>query len=215
MLKIDLYQVSPLLQNARLLHCTETNRSVLVDPGGNSEELIAAINNSKSELEAVWLTHSHLDHCGAANKILKTFNVKLYAHKFEEVMRANVESIARLYGFSKGEFENSREPDVFMEDGDILPLGKFNFKALFTPGHSPGHISFYNKENNLLIAGDVLFAGSIGRTDLPGGDHNLLIKSVREKLFTLPPETKVLPGHGEDTTIGQEIGTNPFFKEVY
>ncbi len=215
MLEIEKIIVSPLMQNCRILHCRITNKSVLVDPGGDAERIIKHVEKSSSQLDSVWLTHSHLDHCGAVDKVLNKYNVRLYASKLETVMRSNVESVSELYGIPKGVFENCREPDIFIDDLESLNVGQYEFKVIFTPGHSPGHYSFYNKENSVLIAGDTLFNGSIGRSDLPGGDHELLMKSIKEKLLTLPAETKVLSGHGDDTEIAIEKSSNPFLNGSY
>ena len=211
MLEISCYAVSLFAQNSRLLVCKDSNESVLVDPGGDAELLLDAIEKSGARLKQIWLTHSHLDHCGAVSQILQKHKVDLVAHMDESFMRSNVEAVAAMYGVPEGNFFNCPEPDIFVAEGDEVKVGRYVFKVLFTPGHSPGHVSFYNQENELIIAGDVLFAGSIGRTDLPGGDYEQLIRSVREKLFTLPAQTKVMSGHGPDTTIAKEIRDNPFF----
>ena len=211
MLEIETVVVSPLMQNARLIKCTNYEELVLIDPGAEPERLMKIIKSSGMKLCGIWLTHSHLDHCGAVKKILDENPVKLFAHPDESFMRQNVARVSDMYGIEKGVFENCPEPDNMIKGSELLQVGEHQFQVIFTPGHSPGHLSFFNKENEVLISGDVLFSGSIGRTDLPGGDHNTLIKSVTEKLFTLPPDTKVMSGHGPDTTIGKEIKTNPFF----
>jgi hydroxyacylglutathione hydrolase len=215
MIKITEMTVSPFMQNARILHCPISNHSVLIDPGGDAPVIIDKIKSSGSDLKEIWLTHSHLDHCGAVKEILEVFPVKLLGHKEEAFMRANVESLAAMYGIPAGILSNCPEPDTYISGGEKLKVGEIIFDVLFTPGHSPGHVSFYSATEEIVVSGDVLFADSIGRTDLPGGDHDLLIKSVKEKLFTLPPATKVLSGHGGNTTIGKELKENPFFNAVY
>ena len=134
---------------------------------------------------------------------------KVYGHPVEAMMRSRVEDIAKMYGILEG-MENCPEPDVFIGGGETLKFGRFSFDVLFVPGHSPGHVCFYEKAERVLLAGDTLFAGSIGRTDLPGGDSDTLLKNIREKLLCLPDETIVMPGHGPNTTILDEKETNPF-----
>lgn len=215
MLNISEMTVSHFMQNTRLLHCSKTNQSVLIDPGGEPEILLKKIEDSKSELKEIWLTHSHLDHCGSVAKILAKHKVPLLGHKLEAFMRANVSAVATMYGIPAGFYENCPEPDHYIDEGDKVSIGEYSFDVLFTPGHSPGHVSFYNSAEAILISGDVLFSGSVGRTDLPGGDAKQLMKSIKDKLLILPPATRVLSGHGPETTIGQEIHQNPFLDEQY
>jgi len=211
MIEIETICVTPFMQNARVLACTRTNEAVVIDPGGEAQRIYDFIKKKGYNLKAIWLTHSHLDHIGGVKKLLELHPMQLVAHPDEAFMRSSVVTVARMYGIPDGAFENCREPDVFIKGGETLKVGEVEFQVLFTPGHSPGHVSLYCKNENLVIAGDVLFAGAIGRTDLPGGDYETLLRSVREKLFTLPGKTKVLCGHGGDTTIEQEMRTNPFF----
>ena len=210
MLSIKTLTVTPFGQNCRIL-ISELNKSaVIVDPGGDAPQIFEAIKSSGCRLEAIWLTHSHLDHCGAVAEIRSKFDVPLYAHPVEKELRANVEAICQMYGVPPGLMKNCPEPDVNIVGGERLKVGEEEFQLLFTPGHSPGHICFYHQKDAKLIAGDTLFAGSIGRTDLPGGDHETLIRSIREQILTLPGETKVLSGHGPDTRVDIEAESNPF-----
>ena len=126
-------------------------------------------------------------------------------------MRNNVKSIAQMYGMSTAEWHNCPEPTVNVRGGEILSIGKSSCVVLFTPGHSPGHVSYYFERDGIVASGDVLFAGSIGRTDLPGGDTKTLLDAIRREIFTLPDTTRVLTGHGPDTTVGEEKASNPFF----
>ena len=213
MLKIEALEVTPFVQNCRILFCSETSRCVVIDPGGDSEKILGHLAGANRTLHEIWLTHSHLDHCGGVKKIKAATGARLIGHPDERVMRENVTQICRMYGLPLGVLDDCPEPDQFISGGEILELGNFKFRVLFTPGHSPGHLCFYCAQENLLIAGDTLFAGSIGRTDLPGGDHNRLIKSIRDEILTLPGETRVLSGHGPDTTVAREARSNPFLKE--
>ena len=126
-------------------------------------------------------------------------------------MRSNVKSVALIYGMSPDEWHNCPEPTVSVRGGEVLSVGNSSCMVLFTPGHSPGHISFYFERDRIVASGDVLFSGSIGRTDLPGGETKTLLAAIRREIFTLPPETRVLPGHGPDPNVGEEKASNPFF----
>lgn len=219
-MEIYCLSVTPIGQNARLLVDPVSRKAVAIDPGGEPERILNEAKKVGAEIEAIWLTHSHLDHCGGVAPIVAKLGVPLFAHPNERDLRARVEEIATLYGFPRGTMVNCPEPDVGLTGGETLSLGSFEFKALFTPGHSPGHLCFYchclnSSAENMLIAGDTLFAGSIGRTDLPGGDFETLMTSIREKILTLPPNTRVLSGHGPDTTVGREAVSNPFLKETF
>jgi glyoxylase-like metal-dependent hydrolase (beta-lactamase superfamily II) len=162
-------------------------------------------------IKAVWLTHSHLDHCGGVAPLLESLKVPLVANPEERMMRSNVQSIAQMYGMSPAQWHNCPEPTVNVQGGETLSIGNSSCVVLFTPGHSPGHVSYFFEKDHILASGDVLFAGSIGRTDLPGGDTETLLDAIRREVFTLPPDTRVLTGHGPDTTVGEEKASNPFF----
>lgn len=211
MLKIETIPVTEFDQNARILWCEQSKQGVVVDPGGESERILKAAESHGVKVTQVWLTHSHLDHCGGVQPILSALKVPLLAHPGEQMLRANVESIAMMYGMSPGGLKNCPEPDIEVVGGETLTIGSCSAKVLFTPGHSPGHVSFFFEQEGVVISGDTLFAGSIGRTDLPGGDTETLLSSIRSQLFTLPATTRVLSGHGPDTTIEREMRSNPFF----
>ncbi len=238
---IKTFIVTPFQQNARILFDPSSGESVIVDPGGDVEDIFAFyLDQDRDQLKIpkIFLTHSHLDHAGGVEKIkklIKNFfaeSAELYASEIEKPMRATLSMQAQMFGSSPAEYPNVSEPDYYLKDEDHFSFGAYQGRVLFTPGHSPGHLSLFFKkvkttlisasyfsgitkeevESPLLIAGDALFAGSIGRTDLPGGDHQRLIKSIKEKLYTLPDNTIVLSGHGENTTIGHEKVSNPFVR---
>ncbi|MCO6430235.1 MAG: MBL fold metallo-hydrolase [Deltaproteobacteria bacterium] len=204
--------VTPFMQNARVVYCAKSKEAVVVDPGGDSHIIVSCLNENDLICKAVWLTHSHLDHCGGVADLISALNVPLVGHPAEEYMRAHVDEIAGLYGIPSGYFKNCPEPGIYVQGGEKLELGENSFEVLFTPGHSPGHVSFYCKEHKVVISGDCLFSGSIGRTDLPGGNHEQLIDTIHEQLLALPDETEVWCGHGPDTTIGEERRSNPFLQ---
>lgn len=197
-------------QNCRIIFDPETKDAVIVDPGGDAQLLLTEIKERDLNLAEIWLTHSHLDHVGGVKALKKATGATILGHECEQELRQRVEEICEMYGLPLGDMENCPEPDQYIDGGAVLSIGGCEFTALFTPGHSPGHLCFYHKESDTLIAGDTLFAGSIGRTDLPLGDHAQLIESIKTEILTLPDETKVLPGHGPDTTVGVERKSNPF-----
>jgi len=211
MLNVETIPVTEFGQNSRILWCSDTKQGVIVDPGGDAEKILATTQRLGLTITAVWLTHSHLDHCGVVQPILDALKVPLVAHPEERMMRNNVKSIAQMYGMSPAEWYNCPEPAVEVRGGESLSIGNSSCVVLFTPGHSPGHVSYYFERDGIVASGDVLFAGSIGRTDLPGGDTKTLLDAIRREIFTLPPETRVLTGHGPDTTVGEEKASNPFF----
>lgn len=211
MLNVETIPVTEFGQNCRILWCSETKDGVVVDPGGDSEKILTAAKDLGVSIKAIWLTHSHLDHCGGVAPLLERLHVPLVANPLEQMMRSNVKSIAQMYGMSPAEWYNCPEPTVHVRGGESLSIGNSSCVVLFTPGHSAGHVSFYFERERIVASGDVLFAGSIGRTDLPGGDAKTLLAAIRREIFTLPPETRVLTGHGPDTTVGEEKASNPFF----
>jgi hydroxyacylglutathione hydrolase len=213
MLSVFTAPVTAFSQNSRLVVCSETNQSVLVDPGGDPESLLELLKKSGTTLSAVWLTHSHVDHCGGAAEILRVFQgLPLLGHRDEQVFRASVLKVCQMYGLPSDGMQNCPEPSQYLAGGETIRVGKLEFEVLFTPGHSPGHLCFLHRPSGTLLAGDTLFAGSIGRTDLPGGDHELLLESIESKIMALPDDVKVLSGHGPDTTVGAERRSNPFLR---
>lgn len=210
MLEVITCTVTPLQQNASLLVVGKD--TVIIDPGGE-DEIIARICEERGlTVTAVWLTHSHLDHCGGVQGILKRYTVPLYGHPGERFLRERVEEITAMYGIPPGIMMNCPEPSHELTGGERLFIGTEEFEVRFVPGHSPGHLCFYHAASGTLIAGDTVFAGSIGRTDLPGGNHRELLESIRREILSLPDDTVVYPGHGPTTTVGIERVQNPFLQ---
>ena len=215
MLELKTLTLTPIQQNTRILYSKDRPEALVIDPAGESETVSAFLKSHNLTPVQIWLTHSHLDHCGGVADLKSEFpEVKLFAHAhpIEKDFRKRVASIAAGYGMPEGIMKDCPEPDVYIEGAETLKFLDHDFQVLFTPGHSPGHVSFYQKEMQILLGGDALFAGSIGRTDFPSSNHADLIAAITEKIFTLPNQTKVLPGHGPFTTVATERATNPFFR---
>lgn len=210
MLKVVSFVFNPFQENTYIIY-DQTNDAIIIDPGcyekDEKETLTNYISEHSLDVKLLLNTHCHIDHVLGNAFVKDKYKVKLLLHSIEEPYLRAVKTYAPNYGFYKYE---STEPDDYLNEGDIISIGHQQLKVIFTPGHSPGHVALYHEESKSLIAGDVLFYNSIGRTDLPGGNYDTLIKSIHEKLFTLPDDVTVYPGHGPKTTIGFEKTTNPF-----
>jgi hydroxyacylglutathione hydrolase len=211
MLYLKSFCFNPFQQNTYLVYDNK-GEAFIIDPGNytstENTALVEFINEKKLNLSRLLLTHAHIDHVLGNKFIHDTYGLLPEVHKDDVFFIERMVQSGNLYGVP---CEQSPSPKAFLNEGDHIKLGDYIFECIHTPGHSPGSISFYNAASKLLISGDVLFNGSIGRTDLPMGDHETLLRSVREKLFVLPDDVKVYSGHGPATTIGHEIRTNPFF----
>jgi glyoxylase-like metal-dependent hydrolase (beta-lactamase superfamily II) len=200
-------------ENTYLLY-DNSKECAIIDPGcmtmAEQKELAGFIEDH--QLKAVLLinTHCHIDHILGNAFVSKKYNLPLGSHQGEQVVLASGSQVSTMYGIP---YETSPDITVFYEENDIISFGNTKLKVLFTPGHSPASICLYDEQSKKLIAGDVLFEGSIGRTDLPGGNYDTLIESIKTRIFVLPDDTKVFPGHGPSTTVGHEKRTNPFFKD--
>jgi len=212
-MNIKSFTFNPFQENTYIVY-DKTKECLIIDPGcytdAERKELKTFIE--EKELTPVKLinTHCHIDHVMGNKFAIEQWNIQLYMHKEDLPVLEKVGEIGKMYGLE--DYESSPYPKHFLAQGDTLTFGKSSFEILFTPGHAPGHICLYSKENNLLIAGDVIFQGSIGRTDLPGGDHSTLINSIITQLFPLPNETQVFCGHGPSTNLGYEKEHNPFLQ---
>lgn len=209
-LQIQVIPVTPFQQNAALLWDDVSREAVLTDVGGEAERLLSAVSQHQLKLQAIWLTHGHLDHASGVADLTEQQSVPVLGpHQSDDYWLQALPEITANYGFP---VSKPLTPTRWLEDGDELTVGEHKFIVYHIPGHTPGHVVFYNQENNLLIAGDVLFRESIGRTDFPGGNHADLIHGIQSKLLTLPDSTRVLPGHGPMTTIGHEKLHNPYLR---
>jgi hydroxyacylglutathione hydrolase len=202
--KIDWRTVGPFQENSYLVVDPATRRAVLIDPGAEGEQLIEMVRLSGAELEAIWLTHAHVDHIGAIAEIKSVWDVPIHLHQADRALYDRGAMQAAVYGLP---FVQPPQPERELSEGDVLTLGDLSFDVLHVPGHAPGHVVFVSDGH--MLGGDLLFAGSIGRTDLPFSDPERMTESL-ERVSQLPPETIVYPGHGPTTSIGRERATNPF-----
>lgn len=212
MFTIKSFQFSPIQENTYLLY-NEFNDCIIIDPGcyddAEKEKLVAFMEDNKLIPIMLINTHCHLDHVFGNKMLAEKYNLTLQIHKNEEPVLAFAVTSGLMYNLP---FDNYEGDFIFLNDSDIVKLGDDELKVLLTPGHSPGSISFYCAKQNFVIAGDVLFKNSIGRTDLPGGNHEQLIKSIKDRLLTLPNNTIVYNGHGDATTVGEETIENPYLQ---
>lgn len=200
--------LGPLQANAYLL--VEGGSVVVVDPGGEGEELAAALRERGLELAAVWLTHAHFDHVGGLAALLRAApGVPVRMHPDDAPLLLGAVPAAARWGIA---MEAPPADFLPLRHGETLEDGGARARVLHTPGHAPGHVAFYLEETGVVLSGDALFNGSIGRTDLPYGDQAQLLASIRRELLSLPPATRVLPGHGEPTTVADEARDNPFLQ---
>jgi hydroxyacylglutathione hydrolase len=200
--------VGPLQVNCFLLADDKTKEAVVIDPGDDAQEILRIIREKRLKVKYIINTHAHFDHVGANRAIKEATGAELLLHEDDAATLATVSSQSRSFGMSP---VSSPEPDRFLKHGDVITAGEISLKVLHTPGHTPGGISLL--EEGLVFTGDSLFAGSIGRTDFPGGDLLTLLRSIRTNLMTLPDDTKVFSGHGPASTIGDERAENPFLNE--
>jgi hydroxyacylglutathione hydrolase len=200
--------VTPFEQNCTLLWCTATQKAIVIDPGGDLPKIQAAIKEANVTVEKIWLTHGHIDHVGGAADLRDALKVAIEGpHIADKFLLDNVVASGARFGFTG---VRDFAPDRWLEEGDQVSVGELSFDILHCPGHSPGSVVFFNKEMRFAHVGDVLFNGSVGRTDLPGGDHATLIKSIKEKLLPLGDDVGFICGHGAGSRIGHERMTNPF-----
>ncbi len=208
MLQVKIVPVTAFQQNCSILWDDDSKDAILIDAGGEPEKLQAEVEALGLNVKALWLTHGHLDHAGAVGALTKLWSVPVIGpHKEDAFWLDMIQEVSARYGFPIPE---KVEVTKWLEGGEVLKLGDEEFEVRFAPGHTPGHVMFYNKKYGLLWTGDVLFKGSIGRTDFPRGDHQQLLDSIQRECFSLPDETQFISGHGPISTIGFEKKHNPF-----
>jgi glyoxylase-like metal-dependent hydrolase (beta-lactamase superfamily II) len=208
---VRVFTVGPVAENTYLFRRDDSDRAVIVDPGDEPDKLLQAIDGLGVGLDAILLTHTHFDHVGAVAPVARATGAEVWVPVIEKDVLSNIMDFVPWPGF--GPFE-SYDAEHTIAGGEQLDLGGFKIDVLFTPGHSPGHVTFSIPEEQVVFSGDVLFQGSVGRTDLPGGDWPTLLESIRSLVDTLPEETTVYPGHMGATSLGAEKRTNPFLAEL-
>lgn len=211
MLKIKSFTFNALQENTYVVYDDATNHCILVDPGcydkAEGDALIAYIAAENLKVDSIINTHCHIDHVLGNYRMKEQYKTKLIIHRVEEAFLNAAKTYSSNYGFNQYQ---EATPDAYLDEKDMVTIGNETLEVLFVPGHSPGHIALYYEAGNWVLAGDVLFRNSIGRTDLPGGNQNTLLRSIQHVLFQLPDETVVYSGHGQETTIGYEKKHNPY-----
>lgn len=210
MLSIVPLTLGPVMTNTYLIADNNTGEAVVIDPADDGALIHAEIEKRDWHLVSIWLTHAHFDHLGGTAELADLSNppppVALHA---DDIPLWRIEGGAAFFGMK---IDPGPEPTIELKHGQVLHIGEFQFQVLHAPGHTPGHVMFYNRDEAILLCGDVIFQGSIGRTDLPGGDFDTLINSIRRQVMVLPDDTRLLCGHGPQTTVGQEKIYNPFLQ---
>lgn len=210
-LGVAVLPVTAFRQNCSLVWDRSCGRGAVIDPGGDLEAIQALAQREGVAIEKILLTHAHIDHAGATAELSRRLSVPVEGpHEGDRYWIEAMPEQARQFGFAHGE---SFEPDRWLADGDCVRVGTLELEVRHCPGHTPGHVVYFHRASRLAIVGDVIFAGSIGRTDFPGGDHAALIRSIRENLFVLGDDVRFLPGHGGLSTFGAERRSNPYVSD--
>jgi hydroxyacylglutathione hydrolase len=206
--KVVTKPVTAFMQNTRFITCSETGETAILDPGGDAHLLLQHVTDNNLNIKCILLTHGHLDHVGASVQIAKQLNVKIVGPSEEEKFWFDALPMqSQMFGF---EPHAVFYPDEWLKHGDVFELGSLKFEVRHCPGHTPGHVVFYEATHKTVFVGDVLFKGSVGRTDFPKGDSQQLTESIKTQLFSLPDDVEVYSGHGPNTSIGFEKAHNPF-----
>lgn len=206
---LEMLTVGPFQENCYIVGDEESGEGVLVDPGDEAARIAIAVEQTNLDISRILITHAHIDHVGAVAALVDEYACPVLMHAEAEPMLAQLPSQAMMMGLRFGKVPSV---DAYIEDEEVVKVGGVELRSLYTPGHAPGHLAFYAESEGLVLAGDALFAGSVGRTDLPGGSMEVLLRSIEERLLTLPDGTMVYPGHGPETTIAKEKAHNPFLQ---
>ncbi|HTT36188.1 MAG TPA: MBL fold metallo-hydrolase [Burkholderiales bacterium] len=211
-MKVAIIPVTPFQQNCSLLVCEQTNRAAVVDPGGDLDRILAAVERLGVELERIFLTHGHIDHCGGTVELSRRLGLPVEGpHRDDKFWIDQLPQQGVRFGFPRLE---SFTPDRWLAGGDTVHFGNVELQVRHCPGHTPGHVIFFSLPDQLAVVGDVLFRGSIGRTDFPRGDFDTLIRSITTELWPLGDEVAFIPGHGPMSTFGAERRSNPFVSDA-
>jgi hydroxyacylglutathione hydrolase len=208
-LNAGIVPVTPFQQNCTILFDMTTKEGVVVDPGGDVDQILGVIGDNQFDIKQIWLTHGHIDHAGGAMELKEALGVDVIGpHEADRPLLDNLENQAKRFGVTDA--VRNCTPDRFLTEGETVSFGEHHFEVLHCPGHAPGHVVYFNRAARFAHVGDVLFRGSVGRTDLPGGDHAALIRSIKEKLLPLGDDIGFICGHGPRGRFGDERRGNPF-----
>lgn len=211
MLHYHTIPVTPFQQNCSLLWCDQTQAAAVIDPGGDLDEVLAEAQRLGLKLEQIWLTHAHIDHAGAAGELEQQLGLPIIGpHPGDQFWIDALAQQSQMFGFPQA---RPFTPTRWLHDGDTVTLGQSTLQVRHCPGHTPGHVVFHSPEIGRAFVGDVLFAGSIGRTDFPQGDHEQLLASIRERLWPMGDATVFIPGHGPESSFGRERRSNPYVRD--
>jgi hydroxyacylglutathione hydrolase len=206
---LEMLTVGPFQENCYIVGDEETRTGALIDPGDEAARIALAVERTGLSIGQIIVTHAHIDHVGAVAPLVDEYLRPVVMHEEAGAMLKTMPQQAMMMGFRFGKVP---QVDRHIGDNEVLEVGSLRLRSLYTPGHAPGHLAFYEEEQGIVFSGDALFAGSVGRVDLPGGSMEVLMQSISERLLTLPDETRVFSGHGPETTIGRERMTNPFLR---
>ena len=206
---LEMLTVGPFGENCYVIGDEDTGAGAIVDPGDEATRIALAVEQTNLEITQILITHAHIDHVGAVAALMDEYGCPVLMHAEAEPMLEQLPTQAIMMGLRFGQVP---AVDRYIEDEEVIEVGSLELRSLYTPGHAPGHLAFYAASQGLLLSGDSLFGGSVGRVDLPGGSMEVLMRSIEERLLALPDETHVYPGHGPETTIGNERAHNPFLQ---
>lgn len=211
-MKVQVVPVTPFEQNCSVLVCEKTMAAAVVDPGGDLDRIIEAVRQLGAHVEKIFVTHGHVDHCAGAASLAARLGVPIEGpHPDDDFWIQNLPEAARQYGFAPA---SGFVPSRWLQDGDTVRFGEQTLEVIHCPGHTPGSVVFFHRPDQVAFVGDVIFAGSIGRTDFPRGNHADLIHSIRAKLWPLGNDVRFVPGHGPDSTFGRERKVNPYVSDA-
>ena len=206
---LEMLTVSPFQENCYIIGDQESGVGAIIDPGDEAARIAMAVEGTGLDIGSIIVTHAHIDHVGAVAALTDEYACPVLMHAEAEEMLEALPTQAMMMGMRFGKVPRV---DHYLEDEDVVEVGELRLRSLYTPGHAPGHLAFYLQDEGLVLSGDALFAGSVGRVDLPGGSMEVLMQSIEERLLTLPDDTVVYPGHGPQTTIRNERTSNPFLQ---